>query len=531
MPPQCRTLPTVKKVASIVTLIVLAVCADFSAVGAEAKGPGPDRAAGAEPSARSAGSVKVDVSARTPAHDKILADWLASPVSPDDVGLIALPVSGGAPLIAHNAAAPMNPASTMKLLTTYAALSALGPDYRWRTGAYLRGKLDADVLRGDLVLKGSGDPKLVIEDLTEFIAAMRRAGLRELRGDLVIDDSVFDVGEGSVENFDGDPTQPYNVRPFGLLMNFKATRIVVRPGDVGVSVSLDPALDGVDVVSRLRVTRGPCRAGSTSLGVQEVEAAVPRTATNARHAEPPRTDAMPAIVVTGTYSPSCGEQGLFASVLTHREFIHALFRAAWLSAGGQWSGRTRVERGAAIGKPWLVWESPRTLADVVGDVNKFSNNVMSRQLLLALAAREGESPATVEGARGALNRWLSAQGLALTGLVVDNGAGLSRIGRISAEGLARLLVHASGSPYAETLRNSLPAVGVDGTMKYRMAGERIVGHAWIKTGSLEGVRAIAGYVDADSGRRYAVAMFYNGPRADSVRALQDGFLRWVRANG
>ena len=450
-----------------------------------------------------------------------LAGWLGERIAPEDVGLIALPVAGGAPLIAHNAGKPMNPASTMKLLTTYAALATLGAEYRWKTGAYLRGRLDGDVLNGDLILKGGGDPKLVIEDLTEFIAAMRRAGLRELRGDLVIDDSVFDVGESSVENFDGDPTQPYNVRPFGLLMNFKATRIVVRPGDAGVRVTLDPALDGVDVVSRLRLLRGPCRAGSTALAIHEVDAP----------ASPAGKAVPPTIVVTGAYSPSCGEQGLFSSVLTHREFIHALFRAAWLAAGGQWTGRTRIERGAAVGKPWLVWESPRTLADVVNDVNKFSNNVMARQLLLGLAAQAGESPATVEGARSALQRWLSAQGLALPGLVVDNGAGLSRIGRISAEGLAHLLAHAAASPYADTLRNSLPVVGVDGTMKYRMSGDRIVGHAWIKTGSLEGVRTIAGYVDGASGRRYAVVLFCQGTRSEASAALQESLLRWIRDRG
>ena len=483
-----------------------------------------------------------------------LAGWLGERIAPEDVALIALPVAGGAPLIAHNAGKPMNPASTMKLLTTYAALATLGAEHRWKTGAYLRGRLDGDVLNGDLILKGGGDPKLVIEDLTEFIAAMRRAGLRELRGDLVIDDSVFDVGESSVEDFDGDPTQPYNVRPFGLLMNFKATRIVVRPGSGGASLTLDPPLDGVDVVSRLRMLRGPCRAGSTALTVRELETRSPESAKGgasrpgvsgesdgpARRASASRDPAAGAqddrgqpagIVVTGTYAPACGEQGVFASVLTHRAFINALFRSAWLAAGGQWTGSTRIERGAAAGKPWLEWESPRTLAEVVRDVNKFSNNVMSRQILLTLGARSGGVPATEESARDALRAWLSAQGIALPGLVVDNGAGLSRIGRISAEGLARVLVHAAASPHAEALRTSLPVVGVDGTMKYRMTGERIAGNAWIKTGSLEGVRAIAGYVDAASGRRYAVVMFCNGESGKACASLQDTFLRWVHAGG
>ena len=477
--------------------------------------------------------------------ERRLAGWLDERIAPEDVGLIALPVSGGAPLIVHNASKPMNPASTMKLLTSYAALAMLGPDYRWRTGAYLRGRLEGDVLHGDLILKGSGDPKLVIEDLTEFIAAMRRAGLREVRGDLVIDDSVFDVGERSVEDFDGDPTQPYNVRPFGLLMNFKATRIVVRPGRAGASVTLDPALDGIDVENRLRLMRGPCRAGSNALAVREAEARGSGSVANGPNGTTPRSEerthavfdrktdakAPPGIIVSGSYAPSCGELGVFASVLTHRQFVHALFRAAWLAAGGRWEGSTRIERGAATGAPWLEWEAPRTLAEVVRDVNKFSNNVMARQLLLTLGARGGDAPATEEGARRVLRDWLSAQGLALPELVVDNGAGLSRVARISAEGLARVLVQAAASPYADALRTSLPSVGADGTMKYRMAGERIAGNAWIKTGSLEGVRAIAGYVDAASRRRYAVVLFCNGESGRACAAVQDEFLRWVYARG
>jgi len=465
----------------------------------------------------------------SPAAQAAVVAWLrAEALAPESVAMVALPVGGGAALIAHNASTPMNPASTMKLLTSYAALSTLGPDYRWRTGAFLRGRLHDGVLDGDLVLRGGGDPKLVIEDLAQFVARMRGAGLHELRGDLVIDDSVFDVGEASVESFDGDPTQPYNVRPFGLLMNFKATRVVVRPDEAGVRVELDPALDGVEVENRLRVVRGGCRAGATALTVREAQAGADRSpaATGALDA---RT--VPRIVVSGSYAPACGERGVFASVLGHREFVHAIFRAAWIGAGGKWDGRTRIERGAAQGQPWLEWESPRTLAEVVADVNKFSNNVMSRHLLLQLAGQGGARPATPESARAALRAWLSAQGLELPGLVVENGAGLSRIERISADGLARVLLHAAAGPFADTLRESLPVVGVDGTMKHRMNGEAVAGRAWIKTGSLAEVRTIAGYVDAASGRRYAVALFYNGPRVDAAPPLQERFLRWVHANG
>ena len=444
-----------------------------------------------------------------------LGHWLqAAGLASRQVGAIALPLDGGPALLAHEATRPLNPASTIKLITTYAGLALLGPDFRWRTEARLRGPLQAGVLRGDLVLRGGGDPKMVIEDLTEFVARMRASGLEQIDGDLVVDDAIFDTGARSVDDFDGDPSQPYNVRPFGALMNFKAARIVVTPNGKGAALAFDPPLADVGIDNRVRLVEGPCRFGAGGLQVRDGG----------------RGDA-PVVRVVGNYSRACGEQGVFAALLDHRQFVHALFKAAWQAAGGRWSGRTRIERGAALGEPWLVWVSPRTLAEVVRDINKFSNNVMTRQLMLQLAAEAGMQPATGADARRVMWGWLAAQGLQFPDLVLDNGSGLSRDARTSAAHLAQLLRHAAAGPHADTLRESLPVVGFDGTMKSRLVGEPIAGQAWIKTGSLEGVRSIAGYVVAASGRRYAVALIVNAPGAAASRALQDEFLRWVHANG
>ena len=446
----------------------------------------------------------------------LLAGWLdGTGIAPSDVGLFVAPVQGGAPLLAHDSGQAFNPASTMKILTTFAALSVLGPEHRWRTAAHLRGELRDGVLHGDLILRGGGDPKLVIEDLTAFVDQMRQAGLREIRGSLVIDDGRYDVGRDSVERFDLDLSQPYNVLPHALLMNFKATRVVVQPGAGGAQLRLDPPLAGIPVENHLRIARGACRHGAAGLAVRD-DYVDPRG---------------PLIRVSGPYSPACGEQGSFVSVLRHDQFIAALFRAAWQAAGGQWEGRVRVEPGAASGAPWLEWVSPRTLADVVRDVNKFSNNVMARQLFLELAVASGVRPATVVGAREVMGAWLARQGLELPGLFVENGSGLSRSERIGAAALGRVLQHAAAGQNADLLRESLPVVGVDGTMKRRLTDEPIAGRAWIKTGSLADVRSIAGYVDAASGRRHVVVFIVNGPRASAAPAAQDRLLRWVHANG
>jgi D-alanyl-D-alanine carboxypeptidase/D-alanyl-D-alanine-endopeptidase (penicillin-binding protein 4) len=453
-----------------------------------------------------------------------LQGWLQEAGVPaGQVGVLVEPLGGGAPWLAWQAAQPFNPASAMKLLTSFAALGMLGPEYRWRTGAWLRGSRTGDVLTGDLVLRGGGDPKLVIEDLTAFVLRMRGQGLRELRGDLVIDDTLFDAGAIAGDPLDGDASQPYNVGPHPLLMNFKAVRVLLRPDAGAVSIALDPPLADVRIDNAVRLVPGDCRHAAGGISVRDGPAVAPGEVGSLR--------------VSGRLSAGCGEQGVFAAMLGHRDFIHALFKAAWEASGGVFTGRTRVQRGLALGPPWLEWVSPRTLADVVRDINKFSNNVMSRNLLLQLAAEraapvvDGASRPGLDAARRALADWLASRGLRFPELVVDNGSGLSRAERIAPASLAALLRHAADSPWGALLRESLPVVGFDGTMRHRLAGDAVAGRAWIKTGSLSEVRSIAGYVDGASGRRHVVVLIVNGPAAPASARLQDRLLRWVHARG
>ena len=264
-------------------------------------------------------------------------------LAPGEVGMIALPVGGGRALFEHNAEQAFNPASTMKLVTTYAALSLLGPEYRWRTGIYLGGKLEAGELHGDLVLRGGGDPKLVIEDLTELVARMMASGLRRIDGDLVLDNALYDLAGENLGPLDGDASQPYNVAPDAALLNFKAVQITVRPSGQAAEIVLDPALAGVTIVNEVRVRPGACANGQGFLVSDGGD------------------EQLPAIRVGGTINSGCGEQSQFSAVLNHRQFVAALFRAAWVGAGGSWNGKVRVVSGAARGVPWLVPAPPARL--------------------------------------------------------------------------------------------------------------------------------------------------------------------------
>jgi serine-type D-Ala-D-Ala carboxypeptidase/endopeptidase (penicillin-binding protein 4) len=439
-------------------------------------------------------------------------------ISTANVALIAQPVNVEAargPIAAHQINKAMNPASVMKLVTTYAALSALGPDYRWRTTAYLQGDLVGDVLNGNMAVKGGGDPKIVIEDLMEWLASWRRAGLREIRGDLVIDESLYAELGASMESFDGDPGQPYNVRPHPLMMNFKATKFVVSPLPQGsLTITLDPPLADITLDNQVTTVAGVCRYRAAGLTI---------------------SDAGPTTIrVAGRYSPSCGETSSFAAALDHRPFIFGLLKAAWLANGGEWKGSWRI--GKAQGREWSQWRSPRTLADVVRDINKFSNNVMTRQVLMQIGYENlkqaaGRKIGSVTNGRDAVRAALLARGLNFPELVIENGSGLSRIERVSVSNLAQLLSDASRSKLFENYRDSMPIVGVDGTMRKRLTDKPIAGNAWIKTGSIEGVSSIAGYVLARSGTLYAVSLIVNGAGALDSLPAQDQFLLWVFEQG
>jgi serine-type D-Ala-D-Ala carboxypeptidase/endopeptidase (penicillin-binding protein 4) len=442
-----------------------------------------------------------------------LPQWLQSAgLQAKQVGVVVWDVAADAPAFLSNAEEPLNPASTMKVLTTYAALSLLGPAYRWNTHFFLSKPLIGDVLPGDLIIKGGGDPKMVIEDMQELVLRLRQKGLRDIQGDVLLDASIYDVGEQSVDPFDGDPTQPYNVRPNAALMNFKASNFIVSPGSQGLSVRLDPELADVAIEVDVKLIAGPCRHGAAGLSIRDVG-----------QAQAAR------ILVSGVYSSACGEQSNYVSVLTHQQFIHSFFKAAWIAAGGRYAGQTRFVKDFVPKtlKPWFVWESPRTLADVVRDVNKFSNNVMARQLLLQVSYEMTKLPATPERARNAVQIWLKNRGLHFPEMHIENGSGLSRTERISALHLATLLKNASTSAVGPLLKDSFPVVGVDGTMRSRLGRDPIAGSAWIKTGSLVAVRSIAGYVKSASGRELVVVVLVNGPKAEASQALQDQILKWV----
>jgi D-alanyl-D-alanine carboxypeptidase/D-alanyl-D-alanine-endopeptidase (penicillin-binding protein 4) len=417
------------------------------------------------------------------------------------VGVVIQEVGAARPSLTLNAQAAMNAASTMKLVTTYAALETLGPAFRWRTEAYLDG--------ADVVLRGTGDPKLNYESFWMLLRNLRGRGLREIRGDIVLDRSYF--APAQYEPIDNEVFRPYNVTPDALLVNFRSLHFTFVPEDErGVRIYAEPALPGLTVVNHLKPGEGPCPEGRAFRELLRAEFQ-------------PRP---PLASFTGTYPSSCGERDMNVALYEPSDYLEGLVRALWTELGGTWTGRLR--EGAASPSARLLYaHESEPLAEAVRDINKFSNNVMARQLYLTLGAELEGTPADTQKSAQALRRWLEEKKLPMPELVLDNGSGLSRVARISPAHLNDLLQAAWRSRVMPELVASLPVVAVDGTMKKRLHDEPVAGHAHIKTGMLAEVRAMAGYVLDRHGRRHTVVMIVNHPRATETDPAMDALLAWV----
>jgi D-alanyl-D-alanine carboxypeptidase/D-alanyl-D-alanine-endopeptidase (penicillin-binding protein 4) len=235
-----------------------------------------------------------------------------------------------------------------------------------------------------------------------------------------------------------------------------------------------------------------------------------------------------AALFDGRYPAACGERDWYVALLDHAHYALAMFQRYWSEAGGSFSGGVRDGRAPLDAKPLATLLSP-PLYDAVRDINKLSNNVMARQLFLTLATSAYPPPATTVHAAGAVRRWLGAHKLAFPELVLDNGSGLSRRERISARSMARLLIAADASKVRSDYVSSLAVSATDGTVRKRFQDEEIADQAFLKTGSLEGVRALAGYVLGPTGRRFVVVCFVNHPNAAGAQRALDLLVEYVYA--
>jgi D-alanyl-D-alanine carboxypeptidase/D-alanyl-D-alanine-endopeptidase (penicillin-binding protein 4) len=398
-------------------------------------------------------------------------------------------------------------------VSTWSALELLGPAYTWRTEVYFNGDFDGSTLYGDLGIKGYGDPFLVVEEFWQLLRGLRRVGLREIQGDLLLDDSYFAVAPEDPGAFDGQPFRSYNVVPNALLANFKAVQFffLADPANRRVLVSTDPELSNLDIRNRLTLAEGPCAGyqGGISFSI----------------ADP---DAISRVELDGAFPTRCGSYSLSRTVLQHDTYLYGLFRSLWSESGGSLTGRLASGPIPADADLVQTWRSP-PLGEVIRSINKNSNNVMTRQLVLTLGAELGELPGTETRGSEVIAEFLRSRGVHDGSLVLENGAGLSRNGRISAQMLVDMLAAAARSAYAPEFMASLSIAGLDGTTRGRFDEDSGNGVMHVKTGRLDHVSALAGYAHANDGKLYALAVLMNA--TDAHRGLgqefEEAVMQWL----
>lgn len=432
------------------------------------------------------------------------------------VSALALHVQevGGPTLMSVNANEPRNPASVMKMVTTWSALSGLGPDYRWRTAFYARGGGQVDdvgTLAGPLYLKAGGDPFMTVEELWGLLRQLRLRGIKNL-GEVIVDRSIFGAVASDPGEFDGAADRPYNASPDAMMVGLGAVRLVFQPDPQArrwVPI-VDPPVQGVRIEGEIKWSNVSC-PGSPSVGTQ---------------ATPAGRDIV--VHVSGTAAGSCGEFSVYRLAQPQPEYFSALFQMLWRELGGTLAKGLRAGKVPA-GASLVVWHDSETLGDTIRQINKQSNNVMARTLLLTLGAEKFGSGATSNTGASAALAVLKEQQVDTRGWVIDNGAGLSRTGRLTAAGLAGMLDAAWRSPLMPEFVSSLAISGVDGTVKRRLRNGDAHGMAHLKTGTLRDARALAGYVLGASGKRYILVSIANGERSAAVRSFDDALVNWLAA--
>lgn len=417
-------------------------------------------------------------------------------------------------ILKHNVDKSMNPASVMKMVTTNASLDLLTPAYRWKTELYHDGQIKNWVLTGNLMVKGYGDPSFKAQDFWRLLMSLRQAGVKKITGDLIIDKTYFADSVDNGQSFDEEKWRAYNAQPSAFSVNGRSTSFRFSVIDDAVSVNQEFELPEVTIVNRMKLAQGECGnwRGKMQYDVQ--------------------THANKAVVTfNGVYSPSCGERFLELSLFDDAQYAYFTFKRLWRDLGGEFSGKLKRQTIPATANK-LLEQASEPLGSVIRDINKWSNNLMARQLLLTMAAEKYGAPATTEKGVAAIKQWLLANSLSAgdigpDGLVIENGSGLSRVERISAGLLGKMLVRAYLSPVMPEFIASMPILSLDGTVKGRLQDSASNGRAHLKTGSINGVSAIAGYVLDANGHRHVMVMLVNHANAGASRDAQDALVEWV----
>ena len=490
------------------------------------------------------------------------------------------------PLLSHQADIARTPASTMKLVPSFIALDTLGADFVWHTRVYHTGIIIGDKLYGDLIIQGSGDPKMTHERLQQLLYKVQTAGIRHINGDIIVDSAIFKNVTKNPAAFDNSPLRPYNASPDGFLVNFSSIGIQSYPLDnTRAQLTYTPQLANYQLPSMINIRSAACGQARYSLAPQW---------------QPTQ------LTLNANLPDSCGEHAFYVAYPDAKDFAARVIASKWQTLGNTLTGKVISQEAPYLSnKNVKEAKSPRGLAAIaisplpivsypslnltqqIYDINHFSNNVMTEQVALSIGAYDnasinrnginspsintgsdkvntdkagvnkvdvnqestdtdkvihqqatslyqfGQPPATdYSQALQAINHWWQTK-LTTPPPHLTNGSGLCRDCTISAENLSELLTYAYQQPSFDAYVSSLGIAGVSGTISAhseRLPESQAIGRAWIKTGTLNNVTSMAGYVKGLSGQDYVVVGLINSDQAlnaYTARPVLDAMLDWT----
>lgn len=432
------------------------------------------------------------------------------PLNPNHYSIHIQSVHSKTPLVSWRTHTPRTPASVMKLLTIYSSVLKLGFNYRWETKFYHTGKIKNHTLYGDLYVKASGDPVLETADIPEIVSHLKSAGVSKIKGNIVIDRSLFKVARRNNSGFDKNVYSPYNAMPDAIMFNKRKSLICITPRSRRAKVTKDIPDQSYKIVNKLRMVNGSCR-GSRAWPKVKI-----KTNNSGRS----------TVFLTGKLSKRCHERKMCKVIsMPHRAFYYALkneFKAEKIA----FNGTLKLKRTPSKAKQLFSHYSDN-LESIISTIAKKSDNLMARQLLLTMGAVSFKGTSTLYKSRKAVKNTLNKYAILEASTTIDNGSGLSRKAKITAQSLANLLDHGYKN-YGERWMNTLSIAGIDGTIRRRFQNSSVYGRAWMKTGTIKSVKNIAGYVQGASGEIYVVVVLVNDAYSRKYGAkFANRVIEWV----
>ena len=412
------------------------------------------------------------------------------------VGVSVYSLSRNEALYDYNSSEALSPASTIKILTSYVALKRLGIDFTFKTYLLTDGKIENGTLNGNLYFKGGGDPGLVTERLYLMVEELERWDIKKIKGDLIVDESIFSTQGDENRIIDKALDRPYNAPVNGLSFNYNTTTVYFRPSSrIGEKVRVYPVPDTgfLEVENRAKTTKG---------SVNSLQA----SRQNIRGKE--------VLVVNGSLGINGGEQRSYFNInqgaLYAGHALKMMLREKNISLSGS------IKKGTTPSSTkQLVEFNSQPLRELVLLMNKFSNNFMADSFVKMIGIDAKGGPGAISKGLDVIREEATALGINKNGFQITSGSGLARDDRICAQQFVDIFKTAYNNfTLFPELMSSLPIASVDGTLKKRMKDSAAAKRLRGKTGSIAGVSTLVGVVQSKGGELLAYAVLLNDQSAE-----------------